>query len=172
MNTIATATETLNGALIAATPQLIAEEFVKSATTRETENEVARLLEELKNVQERHVSAEERISKLRTEVRTMRDAVRNAFLEEISSASDTATFDLEEANNLLEKIGADKMKFTWTSTVTSTVTITGIEASDREQAERLAYDAVSFTFHLDGLGDDAEIENEEQDTSDTEPDDN
>jgi hypothetical protein len=102
----------------------------------------------------------------------MRSAVRNAFAERIEASDDEAEFDLEDANSLLEEIGAQKLCFTWSATVTTSTTISGIEASSKEEAERLALGAVSTTVNLDECGDEATIDEEDQQVEDVEPDDN
>lgn len=170
MNTIDTARNTVTNNGIPALPHAVAEEFVTAATTAETIKEVADLLQKQFVLAEQIKEIQDRNEKLRIQVGTMRDAVRNAFLEEIESAKDSAEFDLEQANDLLEEIGAKKISFTWSVTVKSTITISGIEASDREEAERLAYDAVSFDTNLDNLGDDASVDEEDISTGDAEPD--
>ena len=96
-----------------------------------------------------------------------RAAVRNFFKEEFDGDKDAVvSFTLDEVNNLLDLIDADKLCFTYSATVKIEFTVTGIEADSEEEAERLIHD--SLDYRLTGELRNANIEMDEVEVEDVE----
>lgn len=151
------------------TPEEMAVSVVTTLTHDDQIKEITRLITEL-DYQKRNldIARQERRDKA-VKIDQIQRAVREAFKEKFDGdKTTTADFDFEEANELLNEIGADELTFTYSATITVTATITGIEADDEEEAERKALEAVSLQFNSDAAGDNADIENEEYEVSDIE----
>jgi len=74
-----------------------------------------------------------------------REAVRNFFKDEFDGDKDaTVSFTLDEVNDLLDLIDADKLSFTYSATVKIEFTVTGIEADSEEDAENLVRDNLQY----------------------------
>jgi hypothetical protein len=126
---------------------------------------------QIHEVEARLTSQRDTIDRLNREISTMRDNVRSA-LHKFDKKTDTVELDLEDVNSILEDIGANKILFTYTATVTYTVTINGIEADSEEEAERKALNAVDCRVDTDNCGEDADVYNEEYEATDVEEEDN
>ena len=122
-------------------------------------------------VEARLLSQRDTIDRLHREISTMKETVRDA-LHKFDNKNDTVELDLEEVNEILENIGASKILFTYTATVTYTVTINGIEADSEDEAERKALSAVDCRVDTDNCGEDADVYNEEYEATDVEAEDN
>ena len=121
---------------------------------------------------ESHLASQrETIERLHRDIKEMKASVRDA-LHQFDTKNDTVELNLQEVNELLENIGADKILFTYTATVTYTVTINGIEADSEDEAERKALNAVDCRVDTDNCGEDADVYNEEYEASDVEAEDN
>lgn len=121
---------------------------------------------------ESHLASQrETIDRLHRDIKEIKASVRDA-LHQFDSKNDTVELNLQEVNELLENIGADKILFTYTATVTYTVTINGIEADSQDEAERKALNAVDCRVDTDNCGEDADVYNEEYEASDVEEEDN
>ena len=123
------------------------------------------------DIEKRLTEQRDTIDRLNKEIRDMRDNVRSA-LHKFDKKTDKVELDLEDVNEILEDIGANKILFTYTATVTYTVTINGIEADSEEEAERKALNAVDCRVDTDNCGEDADVYNEEYEASDVEAEDN
>lgn len=96
-----------------------------------------------------------------------RAAVRNFFKEEFDGDKNAVvSFTLDEVNDLLDLIDADKLCFTYSATVKIEFTVTGIEADSEEEAERLIHN--SLDYRLTGDLRDANIENDDVEIEDVE----
>ena len=126
---------------------------------------------QIHEVEARLTSQRDSIERLNREIREMRDNVRSA-LHKFDKKTDKVELDLEDVNSILEDIGANKILFTYTATVTYTVTINGIEADSQDEAERKALNAVDCRVDTDNCGEDADVYNEEYEASDVEEEDN
>jgi hypothetical protein len=122
-------------------------------------------------VEARLLSQRDTIDRLHKEISTMKETVRDA-LHKFDTKNDTVELDLEEVNEILQNIGANKILFTYTATVTYTVTINGIEADSEDEAERKALSAVDCRVDTDNCGEDADVYNEEYETTEVEKEDN
>jgi hypothetical protein len=82
--------------------------------------------------------------------RTMAGDVK-AFFEEVYTDNETdMTVSVEDVNQLLVSIGADPFTKSWSATVTITATITGVEASTKDEVEDIIKDNIDVNFNEDG----------------------
>jgi hypothetical protein len=123
------------------------------------------------DVEKRLTEQRDTIERLHRDIKEIKASVRDA-LHQFDTKNDTVELNLQEVNELLENIGADKILFTYTATVTYTVTINGIEADSEDEAERKALSAVDCRVDTDNCGEDADVYNEEYEASDVESEDN
>ena len=126
---------------------------------------------QIHQVEKRIKEQQETIDRLHKDISEIKDTVRTA-LHKFDKKSDTVELDLDEVNEILQDIGANKILFTYTATVTYTVTINGIEADSQDEAERKALNAVDVRLDTDKCGEDADVYNEEYEASDVEEEDN
>lgn len=126
---------------------------------------------QIHEVESHLASQRETIERLHRDIKEIKASVRDA-LHQFDTKNDTVELNLQEVNELLENIGADKILFTYTATVTYTVTINGIEADSEDEAERKALNAVDCRVDTDNCGEDADVYNEEYEASDVEAEDN
>jgi hypothetical protein len=123
------------------------------------------------DVEKRLQEQRDTIDRLHKDIKEIKASVRDA-LHQFDTKNDTVELNLQEVNELLENIGADKILFTYTATVTYTVTINGIEADSEDEAERKALNAVDCRVDTDNCGEDADVYNEEYEATDVEKEDN
>ena len=64
--------------------------------------------------------------------------------------TDDITCTVEDINELLSSLGVDQLTNTWSATVFITATITGIEASSKDEAENIIKDNVEVNYNDDG----------------------
>lgn len=126
---------------------------------------------QIHQVEKRLTEQRDTIDRLHKEISEMRESVRSA-LHQFDSKNDKVELNLQDVNEILEDIGANKILFTYTATVTYTVTINGIEADSEDEAERKALNAVDCRVDTDKCGEDADVYNEEYEASDVETEDN
>ena len=126
---------------------------------------------QIHQVEKRIKEQQETIDRLHKDISEIKDTVRTA-LHKFDKKSDTVELDLDEVNEILQDIGANKILFTYTATVTYTVTINGIEADSQDEAERKALNAVDVRLDTDKCGEDVDVYNEEYEASDVEEEDN
>ena len=126
---------------------------------------------QIHQVEKRLREQEQLIDTLHRDIREIKETVRTT-LHKFDNKNDTVELDLDEVNELLQDIGANKILFTYTATVTYTVTINGIEADSEDEAERKALAAVDCRVDTDNCGEDADVYNEEYEASDVEAEDN
>lgn len=87
----------------------------------------------------------ESVSSYTKQLLDVREAVRNFFKDEFDGDKNAVvSFTLDEVNDLLDLIDADKLCFTYSATVKIEFTVTGIEAEDEEEAARLVYDSLEY----------------------------
>jgi hypothetical protein len=126
---------------------------------------------QIHQVEKRIQEQQQTIDRLHKDISEIKETVRTA-LHKFDKKSDTVELDLDEVNEILQDIGANKILFTYTATVTYTVTINGIEADSQDEAERKALNAVDARVDTDKCGEDADVYNEEYEASDVEEEDN
>lgn len=98
------------------------------------------------------------ISKLRDEIATIKGQVFDFFNEEYEPGVESLEFTVDQINELLESIGANKLKALFTVSGTITFTICDIEAEDQDAAENEVVDYLSYDYQGSGLVDTFEIE--------------
>jgi hypothetical protein len=126
---------------------------------------------QIHQVEKRLREQQQLIDTLHRDIKEIKETVRTT-LHKFDKKTDTVELDLDEVNELLQDIGANKILFTYTATVTYTVTINGIEADSEEEAERKALNAVDCRVDTDNCGEDADVYNEEYEATDVEEEDN
>ena len=126
---------------------------------------------QIHQVEKRLREQQQLIDTLHRDIKEIKETVRTT-LHKFDNKNDTVELDLDEVNELLQDIGANKILFTYTATVTYTVTINGIEADSEDEAERKALAAVDCRVDTDNCGEDADVYNEEYEASDVEAEDN
>ena len=67
-----------------------------------------------------------------------------------SNNTDDITCTVEDINELLSSLGVDQLTNTWSATVWISATITGIEASSKDEAENIIKDNVEVNYNDDG----------------------
>jgi hypothetical protein len=151
------------------TPEQIATNVVTTLTHDDQIKEITRLITELDyQKQNLDIARQDRMEKA-NKINQIQREVRDAFKEKFDGDKNTtADFDIEEANELLESIGADALVFTYSATITITATITGIEADDEEDARNKVLEAVAIRFDSNSAGENADIDDEEYEVSDIE----
>jgi hypothetical protein len=128
-------------------------------------------IEELLGYYERQITDKnEQIRRDYQRICQIKATVRDAFKEQIESKDDSANFDYSEANELLESIHAERLKFTWSGTVTFTVTVSNIEADSEEGAESVLEDAFEVKLNRNQYSDvmDWDVETEVSDIEEEE----
>jgi uncharacterized protein (UPF0147 family) len=126
---------------------------------------------QIHQVEKRIQEQQQTIDRLHQDIKEIKASVRDA-LHQFDSKNDKVELNLEDVNEILTDIGADKILFTYTATVTYTVTINGIEADSEDEAERKALAAVDCRVDTDNCGEDADVYNEEYEATDVETEDN
>ena len=83
-------------------------------------------------------------------VQKIRGDVYELFSSNYSSGDEEITLSVEDINELLRNIGADELKRNWSATVQVYLTITGIEASNREEATEIVENNIDVSYSEDG----------------------
>ena len=131
--------------------------------------EVDKLLSIVTHLDERVEYYQNQYWKTSTEVGNLRDKVRNYFKDELDGDKDTTVeMDIDDINGLLNRIGAEEIKFTYSAEVTITFTITGVEADSEEDAKSKILDAISYEVSSSLEHDNTEDDNYEVDNVEAE----
>ena len=85
-------------------------------------------------------------AEVRSKNLNIRQQVYDFFNERYTSGDDEITASKEDVNELLESIGADKLKSMWTVSGRIEFTITDIEAESEEEARDLVESNLSVEF--------------------------
>lgn len=83
-------------------------------------------------------------------VHKIRGDVYELFSSNYSSGDEEITLSVEDINELLRSIGADELKRSWSATVQVYLTITGIEASNQEEATEIVENNIEVSYSEDG----------------------
>ena len=96
-------------------------------------------------------SLKEELDQTQRKVKSMGWDVREFFeSRKDGNNTDDITCTVEDINELLKGLGVDQLTNTWSATVFITATITGIEASSKDEAENIIKDNVEVNYNDDG----------------------
>jgi hypothetical protein len=89
-------------------------------------------------------------------IHNIRNEVYEFFNEGYESGQEDITASVGDINFLLERIGADKLKSTYTASVTVTIVVNGIEAEDEDEVQsiindELMVDCGSYSVDVDDI---------------------
>jgi hypothetical protein len=167
--TEATTTETT-------TQPTVKEEVEKFVLENSMENIIDKMVWQVERITELKQSKDSIMTRLQEErnvVRNNRETVRSKFEELLDGDKDTTIeMDLDAINELLEDIGADPIRFTWSVDVKVTATITGIEAQSEEEAREKVLRAIELRVETDRLGDNADVDDEDYEVDNVQEEDN
>lgn len=148
------------------------EEAIKLIDTLQGEallGEIDKLLTLINHLKETKESYTDKYWKANAEIGNLREKVRNYFKDEVDGDKDaTVEMDIDDINHLLNLIGADELKFTYSAEVTITFTITGVEADSEEDAKSKILDAISYEVNSNLEHDSTEDDNYEVDNVEAE----
>lgn len=131
--------------------------------------EVDKLLSIVTHLDERVEYYQNQYWKTSAEVGNLRDKVRNYFKDELDGDKEASVeMELDDINDLLNRIGAEEIKFTYSAEVTITFTITGVEADSEEDAKSKILDAISYQVSSSLDHDNTEDDNYEVDNVEAE----
>ena len=123
---------------------------VEGATYYHTSESLAALIKEatenrteLNKMTERYIDMYQLVQKIRGDVYEL-------FSSNYSSGDEDITLSVEDINELLRSIGADELKRNWSATVQVYLTITGIEASNQEEATEIVENNIEVSYAEDG----------------------
>jgi hypothetical protein len=155
------------------TAQQIVEQFVKENNMEAIVERMVKQAERVQALEADKIAIANRLQQERNVVRSNRETVRNKFEEMLDGDKDaTIEMDLDAINELLEDIGADPIRFTWSVDVKVTATITGIEAQSEEEAREKVLRAIELRVETERLGDNANVDDEDYEVDNVEEEDN
>jgi hypothetical protein len=76
--------------------------------------------------------------------------VREFFQSRYEPDQSEILCEVGDVNELLISIGTEQLTTSWSATVTITATVTGIEASSKEEAEEIVKDNIDVNYNDDG----------------------
>lgn len=88
-----------------------------------------------------------------TKIHTIRQSVYDFFSERYDTGSDEITCSVDDVNEMLEYIGADKLKRLWTVSGRIEFTITDIEADSEDDAREQVENNLTVEFDGDSVDD-------------------
>ena len=137
-----------------------ARQLIESDNREAVATAIADLYDRLDKKDESLANYRQSVSNYTKQLLDAREAVRNFFKEEFDGDKDAVvSFTLDEVNDLLDLIDADKLCFTYSAIVKIEFTVTGIEAESEEEAEQLIHK--NLEYRLLGELRDCNVENEE-----------
>jgi hypothetical protein len=148
------------------------EEAIKLIDTLQGEallGEIDKLLAQINTLKEVKESYTDKYWKASAEIGNLREKVRNYFKDELDGDKEASVeMELDDINDLLNRIGAEEIKFTYSAEVTITFTITGVEADSEEDAKSKILDAISYQVSSSLDHDNTEDDNYEVDNVEAE----
>lgn len=112
--------------------------------------ETDKLLATITHLDERVDYYQNQYWKTSAEVSNLRDKVRNYFKNELDGDKEASVeMDIDDINQLLNLIGADEIKFTYSAKVTISFVIEGVLADSEEDAQEKVRDAVNYKIDSD-----------------------
>jgi hypothetical protein len=107
--------------------------------------------ESLTNLIEERDSVKLELDQAQRKTKSMGWDVREFFeSRKDGNNTDDICCSVEDINELLSSLGVDQLTNTWSATVWISATITGIEASSKDEAENIIKDNVEVTYNDDG----------------------
>ena len=123
---------------------------VEGATYYHTSESLAALIKEATENRAALNKMTERYNEKYQLVQRIRGDVYELFSSNYSSGDEEITLSVEDINELLRSIGADELKRNWSATVQVYLTITGIEASNQEEATEIVENNIEVSYSEDG----------------------
>lgn len=123
---------------------------VEGATYYHTSESLAALIKEATENRAALNKMTERYNDKYQLVQKIRGDVYELFSSNYSSGDEDITLSVEDINELLRSIGADELKRNWSATVQVYLTITGIEASNQEEATEIVENNIEVSYAEDG----------------------
>lgn len=123
---------------------------VEGATYYHTSESLAALIKQSTEDKAALTKMTERYNDKYQLVHKIRGDVYELFSSNYSSGDEEITLSVEDINELLRNIGADELKRNWSATVQVYLTITGIEASNREEAIEIVENNIDVSYSEDG----------------------
>jgi hypothetical protein len=115
-----------------------------------TEVEVLHISQKNAHLKQNLEDANTMLNKQRQRISDICGNVHEIFSSHYESGDSTVTISVDDINELLEYIGADTLKKLWSATVFITLSINGIEASTKEEAEEIIDNNIEVNFTDDG----------------------
>lgn len=105
------------------------------------------IVKDVNHTQQRDLLVQQ-VKDARNELRKVREVATNFFQEEFAGNidDDEITFTKDELNELLDSIGAEQISTEWEVTIDVRITVGGVVASNRDDAEGLAERALNIDF--------------------------
>jgi hypothetical protein len=110
-----------------------------------TNQSLAQIIEDKDSLKEELDQAQRKFKSMGWDVREFFESRREG-----DERNDDITCTVEDINELLSSLGVDQLTNTWSATVWISATITGIEASSKDEAENIIKDNVEVTYNDDG----------------------
>ena len=117
---------------------------VKGTRYTFTSESLTRLIEEKDSVKEELGQVQRKVKSMGWDVREFFESRKDG------NNTDDITCTVEDINELLSSLGVDQLTNTWSATVWISATITGIEASSKDEAENIIKDNVEVNYNDDG----------------------
>jgi len=117
---------------------------VKDTKYTLTQQSLAQIIEDKDSLKEELNQTQRKVKSIGWDVREFFESRKNG------NNTDDITCTVEDINELLRDLGVDQLTNTWSATVFITATITGIEASSKDEAENIIKDNVEVNYNDDG----------------------
>ena len=109
-----------------------------------TNQSLAQIIEDKDSLKEELEQAQRKVKSMGWDVREFFESRKDG------NNSDDICCSVEDINELLSSLGVDQLTNTWSATVWISATITGIEASSKDEAENIIKDNVEVNYNDDG----------------------
>jgi hypothetical protein len=109
-----------------------------------TNQSLAQIIEDKDSLKEELDQAQRKIKSMGWDVREFFESRKDG------NNTDDITCTVEDINELLSSLGVDQLTNTWSATVWISATITGIEASSKDEAENIIKDNIDVNYNDDG----------------------
>ena len=109
-----------------------------------TNQSLAQIIEDKDSLKEELEQAQRKVKSMGWDVREFFESRKDV------NNTDDITCTVEDINELLSSLGVDQLTNTWSATVWISATITGIEASSKDEAENIIKDNVEVNYNDDG----------------------